>query len=315
VKIRPAFVFLYLLLLSASSAWAKSDHSYRMDVPLTSERTVNFDVQEGEFILRGDPSATAVRMEVSIDRFFIFRLGEQDILKKLIKVTHDNGDSVTIATDIPKSIANWGRAEYPIDFTVIVPANMNIRVHDTSGLVDLSDLAGNVTIDDGSGTLTASRLSGNLRITKESGDIRIEQVRGETKINSRSGQMHLADLGRLEIDNSEGNLTVANIDSGDIHNGSGNVHVTGAKSALKLVDTSGEIVVRQIGGAVDIQDTSGQIRVSDAGAVTIRDTDGNVTVENAHSLKVTDKESGEVMVRNVTGPVDVPSSVKLKRRG
>ena len=300
-------------MLLATSGWAKSDHAYRMDVPVTAEQTVSFNVQEGEFILRGDPAAKEIRMEVSIDRFFIFRLGEDGILKKLIKVTHD-ADGVSIATDIPKSIANWGRAEYPIDFKVVVPEGMNIRLHDTSGIIELSDLRGNVTVDDTSGTLSVSRLGGSLVVRKESGDIRVEQVRGETRINSRSGQMHLADLGRLDVEASEGNLGIMNVESADIHNGAGNVQISGIKGALRLQDSSGEIVVRDVAGTVDIRDTSGQIRVTQVGAVTISDTDGNITVADATSLNVTEKESGEVTVHNVRGQVDVPAKIKVKRK-
>src|SRR5262249_7639460 len=157
--------------------------------------TVNFDVQEGEFILRGDPNATSIHMEVSVDRFFIFRLGEQDILKRLIKVTQQDNDSLTIATDIPKSISNWGRAEYPIDFSIVVPSSMNVRLHDTSGIIEISDLAGDVSIDDSSGTVTVSRLGGNLRIIKESGDVHVQQVKGKTNVDNRSGQMRFENMG------------------------------------------------------------------------------------------------------------------------
>jgi len=57
-----------------------------MQMPAAGVRTIGFDVQEGEFVLRGDPHATSVSMRVSIDRLWIFRLGEEGILKRPIKV-------------------------------------------------------------------------------------------------------------------------------------------------------------------------------------------------------------------------------------
>jgi hypothetical protein len=286
-----------------------------MDIPLTSERTINFNVQEGEFVLRGDPSATSVHVEVSVDRFFLFRLGEQDILKRLIKVTHNTPESMTVSTDIPRSIASWGRAEYPIDFSVVVPGSMNIQLHDTSGIIEMSDLGGDVDIDDSTGTVTVSRLRGNLHIIKQSGDVRVSDVTGETRINNRSGQMNFERLGKLAVEASEGNLVITSVDSADVHNGSGNVRVMGIKGALTLQDTSGEIIVSNVQGPVAITDTSGQIRIRNTGAVTIRDTDGNITVESAAGLKVTQKESGDVRVRQVGGQIDVPANIKLKRKG
>ena len=307
------WLLVSVLMFVVTAGWAKSNHSYPLDVPLTSERAVSFNVQEGELILRGDPHATSIHMEVSIDRFFIFRLGEQDILSKLIKVSRD-AHSVSIATDIPRSIANWGRAEYPIDLIVTVPAGMNVKVRDTSGIIEISDVTGPVAIEDGSGTLKATRLGGSLQIVKDSGDMFIQQVTGETKINSRSGQLHFENLAKLDVLNSDGNLYIANVDSADIHNDSGNVRVIGVKGALALHDSSGEIFIRDVGGTVDITDTSGQIRVINSGAVTIGDTDGNITVENAPRLKVSRKDSGEVMVRNVQGEVAVPSKIKVRRK-
>lgn len=284
-----------------------------MDVPITSEKTVDFNVQEGEFVLRGDPTATSVHMEVSVDRFFIFRLGEKDILQKLIKVTHEAG-TVKIATDIARSIANWGRAEYPIDFTVVVPANMNLRLRDTSGIAEISDLTGTVTIDDTSGNLTVERLGADLKVQKQSGDVRISDVKGTTQINSRSGQIHFARLGPLEILASEGNLDVSDVAFATIHNGSGNVKVSRVRGPLTLEDASGEVVVEDVSGSVNISDTSGQIRAERTGALTIRDTDGDITVEDAPSLKLEAKESGEVKIKNVSGAVEVPPGIKVRRK-
>src|SRR5262249_22089795 len=112
----------------------------------------------------------------------------------------------------------------------------------------------------------------------------------------------------------DGNLDINNVQAANIRNESGNIRVQGIKSNLTLRDTSGEIVVSDVGGSVDITDTSGQIRVNRAGAITIHDTDGNISVESASSLDVVEKESGEVMVRNVAGAVHVPSKIKLKQR-
>ena len=55
-------------------ALAGDRKGYAMNVPAAGVESVVFDVQEGDFVLRGDPTATEVRMNVSIDRAWIFKL-------------------------------------------------------------------------------------------------------------------------------------------------------------------------------------------------------------------------------------------------
>ncbi|MGH9492175.1 MAG: DUF4097 family beta strand repeat-containing protein [Terriglobales bacterium] len=309
----PRFAVLAPLALAlALPLFAGARKSYPMNLPATGVQSVVFDLQEGDFVLRGDPAATEVRMNVSIDRTWFFKLGEENILHRLITVSGQGTKELKVVTDIPRALSNWGRAQYPIDFEVIVPAAMKVRVHDTSGKIELVGVQGDVEIDDGSGTLSAWQLGGALRIRKQSGDIRVEDVRGPTTVNSHSGQSHLARLNTLEVEDSDGNLDVSDVASARIHNRGGNVRVERVKGDVEIDDDSGEIVVADVSAAVTIRDTSGQIRTARTGAVTIQDTSGDVTVVQAASLRINAKESGEVMVRQVAGPLETAPGVKVK---
>ena len=301
-----------LALAFVLPAFAGARKSYPMNVPAAGVDTVVFDVQEGDFRLRGDPTATEVRMNVSIDRTWFFKLGEEGILHKLITVSGQGTKELKIVTDIPRALSNWGRAQYPIDFEVVIPAGMKVRLHDTSGKIELVAVQGDVEIDDGSGTLSVRELGGALRVRKESGDIRVEEVRGPTVINSHSGQSHLARLAALTVEDSDGNLDISDVASAHIHNRGGNISVERVKGGVEIDDDSGEIVVAEVAGAVTIRDTSGQIRTARTGAVTIQDTSGDVTVVQAASLHINAKESGEVMVRRVEGQVETAPGVKVK---
>ena len=109
-------VLALLMLTCVTSSFAASRHGYTMDVPAGNARSITFDAQEGDLIIRGDPAATSVHMRVSIDRYWLFRLGEDGILKKLIKVSGEVTPELKIVTYIEPSWRNYGRAEYPIDF-------------------------------------------------------------------------------------------------------------------------------------------------------------------------------------------------------
>ncbi|MGH8246462.1 MAG: DUF4097 family beta strand repeat-containing protein, partial [Gammaproteobacteria bacterium] len=248
-----------------------------MNVSARDVTRIVFDVEEGDFVLRGDPQATEVRRQVSIDRAWIFKLGEEGLLKRLIKISGEGTPELTIRTDIPRAISNWGRAQYPIDFEVVVPAGARLKLRDTSGVIEVSGMQQEVEIEDGSGTLAVRQLAGPLRVRKESGDIRIEEVVGATSIHSRSGQMKLRRLGELRIEASEGNVDITDVATAHIHNAGGNLNVTHVRGDLAIDDESGEIVVSDAAGRVVVRDDSGQVRITRAGQVEISDTSGDVT--------------------------------------
>jgi len=70
VPLRRAIVHIvpcFISLLFVSGSWASKRKTYSMDINASGVHTITFDVQEGEFVLRGDPSATTVSMRVSIE--------------------------------------------------------------------------------------------------------------------------------------------------------------------------------------------------------------------------------------------------------
>jgi DUF4097 and DUF4098 domain-containing protein YvlB len=311
--VKPVAVVLLMLVLSPASFAARS-HGYAMDVPAAGVRTIAFDVQEGDLIIRGDPTATSVRMHVYIDRYWLFRLGETGILKRLVKVTGEGTPELKIKTEIDPSWRNYGRAEYPIDFEVVVPAGAALSIHDTSGKIEVSDINGTVELHDTSGTIAVRHVQGPLRIDKESGDVKVLDVSGATIVSSRSGQMQFQRVGELNVTSSDGNLDVNDAGSAHLINKGGNIRVSGIKHGVDIDDDSGEIQVSQVAGDVSIRDTSGQMRIAQVGGLTIDDTSGDLVVDGASSVNVRTKESGQVKLKNVSGDVKVPPGITLARR-
>lgn len=307
-------VIALLMLVFATLSFAASRRGYTMDVPAGNARSITFDVQEGDLIIRGDPAATSVHMRVSIDRYWLFKLGEDGILKKLIKVSGEGTPELKIVSEIEPSWRNYGRAEYPIDFEVVVPAGAVLNIRDTSGKIEVSEINSAVDVRDGSGTLAVRHVKGPLGIDKESGDVRVQDVLGTTTLASRSGQLHFLRVGELNVTASDGNLDVIDAGSARLVNKGGNIRVSGVKGSVHIDDDSGEIEVSQVGADVDIRDTSGQIRASHVGALTVDDTSGDLVVDGARSVNVRAKESGQVKVKNVAGEVNIPPGITLARR-
>lgn len=302
-----------LLFCLAATATAFAERNRRpISVPATGVETIIFNVEEGDFEVRGDPAATEVRMNVSIDRAWLFQpRSEKKTLERLVTVSGEGTNQLTITADIPHSIFNVGRAQYPLDFEVVVPARARLILHDTSGKITLSDIQGDVEIHDTTGTLAVAGVGGRLEIEKESGDMRLAQVAGPTTIRSQSGRIQAERLDRLEIVRSAGDLVITDVAAAQIRNTDGNVRVSRVRGDLQIEDDSGDIEAQDVGGRVLIRDLSGQIRIARTGAVTVYDTSGDITVEQAESLAVMDKESGQVVARDVQR-VQAPPNVKLK---
>jgi DUF4097 and DUF4098 domain-containing protein YvlB len=141
--------------------------------------------------------------------------------------------------------------------------------------------------------------------------MRLAQIAGPTTIRSQSGRIQAEWLDRLEIVRSAGDLVITDVAAAQIRNTDGNVRVSRVRGDLQIEDDSGDIEVQDVGGRVLIRDLSGQIRIARTGAVTVYDTSGDITVEQAESLAVMDKESGQVVARDVQR-VQAPPNVKLK---
>ena len=55
-------VLALLMLGFATLSFAAPRHAYTLVVPAANARSITFDVQEGDLIIRGDPAATSVHI-------------------------------------------------------------------------------------------------------------------------------------------------------------------------------------------------------------------------------------------------------------
>jgi hypothetical protein len=114
-----------------------------------------------------------------------------------------------------------------IHLRIQLPVNMNVRIIDGSGSIDIAHIIGNLTINDDSGAIKVENITGRIRIEDGSGKINIQDVQG-----------------RLEIVDGSGKIVVQ--------------HVTGD---VTIKDASGAIEVNDIGGSVTVSDGSGSIDI------------------------------------------------------
>ena len=186
------------------------------------------------------------------------------------------GDGSTLRVVTPEANWSWGDTYAYLDLEVRVPASLALEVQDSSGDVQVEDVAA-LTKRDGSGKIECCRVDRGGRIADSSGDIDVRNAGSVVVDDDSSGDIELSDIGgdaRIERDSS------GDIDLADIQG-----------NAMVEVDSSGDIEFTRIKGSASVdRDSSGGIRAEDVGGDFVVRIDG----------------SGGIHHHGVAGRVDIP---------
>jgi DUF4097 and DUF4098 domain-containing protein YvlB len=132
-----------------------------------------------------------------------------------------------------------------INYTIVVPAETELRGRTGSGDIAVRDIRGPVDMTAGSGDLTAARIDSDVKATCGSGSIRMDGIHGDAQATAGSGDINLLSVqgevrtqtgsGGVRIDKPSGSVTAGT--------GSGDISVTGASADLQLRTGSGDLQV------------------------------------------------------------------------
>jgi hypothetical protein len=92
----------------------------------------------------------------------------------------------------------------------------------------------------------------------------------------------------------------------DITDTSGDIELSDV-GPTRIVDASGDLLLKNINGDLDVADESGEMRIiSVAGKVTVKDSSGGIDIEDVRGdVRVSLDSSGDIAVAKVVGNVDV----------
>ena len=255
--------------------------AYADDCKHTTHRTVNsagpdikrvvVEAGAGDLVVRGGEGS-----DVKADGRAC--ASKAELLDDIQLEIRREGDTVYLRTVLPEmSGLVIGFAPYAyIDLTVDVPKTAMLKLDDSSGDLQVSNVQG-AAIVDSSGDQRVEHIAGDLDVADSSGEINIADVRGGLRLRDSSGD--------VDVDNVQGDVLVTVDSSGDldIRHVTGGVHVRN--------DSSGDIEIHDVKRDVLIDDdSSGGIRVQDVG--------GNFTVGS--------DGSGGIHFDRVTGEVHLP---------
>jgi hypothetical protein len=193
-----------------------------------------------------------------------------DLLEKIQIESRREGDTLYLKTLMPDLEGGFLFNAYAtLDLSLQVPDTVAIELEDSSGDLELSRVKSAV-VADSSGDIDIKDIAGDLDVSDSSGDIEIERVAGNLRVKDSSGDMELQEIqGQIEIP----------VDS------SGDINIVQAGSVHIQQDTSGSIVIRRVNRDVRIDsDSSGDIDVAEVGGNFSVGADGSGSIRQVKVL-------------------------------
>jgi len=245
---------LALALLAASaSASMFDDCTYTAarsaSLPVAGATSIRIIGRAGELKIVGSRGATEVRAKGTACT------SEKDNLDRITLTATRDGSVLRIEAKVPETsgFMTWGRNG--LDFEVSVPANLPLRIDDSSGELHVEGV-GAADIHDSSGALHVRDVSGDLRIDDSSGEITVDHVGGTLTIEDSSGSIDIEDVAEVNIP-SDGSGSV------EVRHVRNNVTI-GSKGSgsVSVEDVGGDLTVRSKGsGHVDYDGVRGRVSV------------------------------------------------------
>lgn len=263
-----------LSCVCAAPTWAQ-------DCKFSSDRAANFSGTIKKVVISaGEGSLKVSGVAAGITAKGRACASAEAMLSKITLESRREGDVVYLTV----AIAGGGMGNMfsfnkytSLDLEITVPKTAELKITDTSGDIELSDV-GSTQITDDSGDLLLKNINGDLDVTDESGEMRVISVAGNLTVKDSSGGIDIEDVRndvKILLDGSD-DISIAKVN--------GNVDI--------VEDGSGDISIREVTGNVVVEkDGSGDIRVT----------------EVTGKFSVIKDSSGEILHDHVRGSVRIPA--------
>lgn len=193
------------------------------------------------------------------------------LLDEIRLVADRRGDTLHLETRFPRNYHGTARLDLEVD----IPAGLPVAIDDGSGSTKVRGVAA-LTLHDGSGSITVSDVAGAVDIEDGSGSIELLGVGGDVTIDDGSGSIDVRGAGgKVRIDDGSGEITVRDVD--------GDVSVEDGSGSMEITGVGGSVVVEEDGsGDIRVEDVRGDFRVLDdgSGSVDYARIDGQVSIDD-----------------------------------
>jgi hypothetical protein len=181
---------------------------------------------------------------------------DPETLQSIRLLAHRSGSEVRVEAELPRGFSGIGTFYARLDLELHVPASLaadvedssgeaavagvaSLRLRDSSGSIEVTDVKGEVWLRDGSGEIEVRNVGSLIIDDDGSGGIRASGVSGDVRIREDgSGEIDLRDVtGNVTVeDDGSGGIGVRNV-GGDFivrHAGSGSINYEGVKGRVDV---------------------------------------------------------------------------------
>ncbi|MFY9804318.1 MAG: DUF4097 family beta strand repeat-containing protein [Candidatus Acidiferrales bacterium] len=132
-----------------------------------------------------------------------------------------------------------------IDYSIVVPAEAEVRATTGSGDLEINGVKGPATFTSGSGSISASNIGGDVQAVAGSGAVELSNIQGQVQVTAGSGDITLTAVhGETRLHTGSGDLEISNPgDALEASTGSGDVDIKGASADVRVRTSSGDVTV------------------------------------------------------------------------
>jgi DUF4097 and DUF4098 domain-containing protein YvlB len=207
----------------------KADREAALDA--AGARSVRVEAGAGSLRVEGRTGVTRVEAHGTACA------SNESVLGQIRLTAVRQGDVIVIKAEIPDRSSWIGNDQARLDLVVGLPRLLPVKVEDGSGSATIAHV-GPLTVHDGSGELIVSDVAGDVAIEDGSGSIEVDGVTGSVRLSDGSGSIAVHDV--------SGSVTVD-------EDGSGSIEVASVKGDFTVSrDGSGGIDHREVAGQVRI---------------------------------------------------------------
>ena len=174
-------------------------------------RALDVDLSFESVEIVGSANATSV----SMTRSYTWSLGKPSISNRL------DGDVLSIGSSCPFSVGLGCSGHVRL----VVPTDLEVRVHDSDGSMTLRDLDGPVDLSTSDGSINASNLTGRVRLHSGDGSMAVTGLRSdEVEVTASDGSVRLSFAvapSSVTADSGDGSIEVVVPSDGTSYNVTG----------------------------------------------------------------------------------------------
>jgi hypothetical protein len=193
-------------LILASTNLAHGAAGDRIERKFTVDEGDHFvmDVDRGSIQIKTAPGNT-LQIEV-IRKVYGFWQADNTLRDHHVEFTQDGGE-VRVHARLDGGFQQKREAGLQVQYLVVAPRKLNVRLETRGGAITVSDLDGSVDVKTGGGSIRVHGVGGNVVAKTDGGSISVGEIQGGAVAHTSGGSIEIFDVaGKVDATTSGGSV-------------------------------------------------------------------------------------------------------------